>query len=122
MASDTETAQDVICRLGRASTFLSGQERKGDLSRACEVAKETLYRGALKMVVASSNRPMLASKSSDGTPITIVHRNIARQPSGKVVHTSGMACKEFLVQNEFLRVREGHDSWKQRLHCPSPPH
>ena len=93
MSSGQDLAREVIGRLSRAAGFLNDNERHYDLPIACEAAKETLLRGATRLVAESANRPMLASKSADGTPITVVHRMNITQPGGQKVHSSGKECK-----------------------------
>ena len=111
MSEDLDLAKDVIGRLGRASHFLSDAERKDELGIGCEVAKETLLRGAQHLVASSGRRPMLTSKSCDGTPITVAHRETRHQPKGQKVKTTGRQCVEFLVQNQFLRCDVGGLRW-----------
>ena len=108
-ASGEDSASEVIGRMGRASGFLDDNDRLQTLPKACEVSKEVLLRGAKRLVADSGGRPMVTSKSADGTPITVVHRNTYQLPQGKQVRKSGHACKEFLVQNQFLRVNMGPD-------------
>ena len=125
MSADLDLARDVIGRLGRASQFLSDPERLDELQLGCEVAKETLLRGAQHLVAPSGRRPMMTSKRCDGTPIIVVHREIRRQPGGQQVRSQGRQCVEFLVQNQFLRcdmngvqmVGRPRSSSPNRHHC-----
>ena len=107
MAEDLQIAIDVLGSLGRASVVMSENERRRDMPAACEVAKETLLRGAQALVAEAGGRPMLSTKSCDGTPITVTHRSSHSQPSGKRVRVSGRQCQEFLVCNQFVRTNLG---------------
>ena len=93
---------------------------------ACEAAKETLLRGARAFVEEAGHRPMMTSKSCDGTPITVSHRSARKQPgaAGKAVRSAGRSCEEFLVQHQFLRARLGADCWTTKviLAEPAPLH
>ena len=120
MSTDEEVAIDIIGRMGRASGFLNDEERKRELPIACAAAKETLLRGAQRLVHEAAGRPILTSKSCDGTPITIVHRSTVHQPGGKAVRSHGRECKEFLVQNQFLRVDMGLDGWQTKVLLSEP--
>ena len=102
-----EAAEDTIARLGHASGFLSSNAMRDDLSLGCECAKETLLRAAKDLVQEAGGRPMVTSKSCDGTPLTVVHNKTYTQPSGKKVKVSGRACQDFLVCNQFIRFRSG---------------
>ena len=82
-----------------------------ELWKGCEVGKGMLLRGARQLVQEAHHRPMLTSKSCDGTPITVTRRESHTQPSGKKVKTQGKQCHEFLVGNQFLRLPDGpHES------------
>ena len=69
----------------------------------CEVVKETLLRAAQNLVQDSAGRPMVTSKSCDGTPITVSRTQAVTQPGGKRVRWTGKCGVEFLVANQFLR-------------------
>ena len=76
--------------------------------------------GAQAFVSSAGQRPMLSSKSCDGTPITVVHRQTRHQPTGKAVRSQGKQCVEFLVQNQFLRCDMGPDGWQSRVLLAEP--
>ena len=104
-----EVAVEVILRMGQVSGFLDDHDKRSQLPIACEAAKETLVRGAHRLVSEAAHRPMLITKSADGTPITVTHRHTYQQPGGKSVRTAGRQCKEFLVQNQFMRAHLSDD-------------
>jgi len=112
MSSPVETASQTINRLGKASGFLSDADRKRELGLVCEVTKETFLRGAQELVDQVGHRPMLTSKSCDGTPLTVVHRVTHARSSGQRFQTSGRQGLEFLCQNQFLRVDLGVQGWQ----------
>ena len=105
MSGSADIAQEVIGRLGQTSKSLTDPERKLELALGCEAAKETLLRSARDLVAQAGGKPMLASKSCDGTPIMTMHRVAHQQPHGKKIRTAGRQCSEFLVANQFLRTR-----------------
>ena len=105
MSGSADIAQEVIGRLGQTSKSLTDPERKLELALGCEAAKETLLRSARDLVAQAGGKPMLASKSCDGTPIMTMHRVAHQQPHGKNIRTAGRQCSEFLVANQFLRTR-----------------
>ena len=100
-------AQEVSCRLAKASGFLTDDQRLNEMPLACEVAKETLLRGAQQLVEDAKGKPIATSKSCDGTPLTVTHRSSLKQPGGKRVRVSGKECQEFLVANQFMRCNMG---------------
>ena len=120
MSAELDLAREVIGRLGRASGFLDRDESRTELKLGCEVAKETLSRGVQSLVEPAGQRPMLTSKSCDGTPITIVHRETRYQPSGRAVRSEGNQCVEFLVQNQFVRCQLGPNDWHTKILLSEP--
>ena len=56
MFAGLDLARDVIGRLGRACHILTGQEGKPELALGCEVARETLLRGAHDFVSSAGRR------------------------------------------------------------------
>ena len=113
MTESLELARDVVGRIGRASGFLSDHEWKSEMPLACEVANATLLSGAQALVREAAGRPMVTSKSCDGTPITVTHRATHVQPNGKKVKVSGRKGQEFLVCNQFVRTQMGGASGMQ---------
>ena len=81
-----------------------GKNERWDLGVACEAAKRALTSGAQELVGSACGLPMLASKSCDGTPISVVNRSSSKLPSGVVARSHGRAGYEFLVKNQFLRA------------------
>ena len=120
MAADGGVAQEVIMRMGKASVFLTDNERRFEIGVACEVAKDTLLRSARQLVDGAGGRPVLTSKSCDGTPITVTHRSVFEQPGGKKIRTTGRQCMEFLVQNQFLRTDMGSDGMQTSVLLSEP--
>ena len=115
-----EVAYEVLNRLGRGSTFMSDYERKTEAPLACEVVKETLLRAARDLIEDAGGRPVLTSKSCDGTPITVAHRSTLVQPGGKRVKRSGRQGQEFLVANQFLRLDMGGAGMKTKVLLAEP--
>ena len=101
--SDISIAHEVLGRLGKASHFMDRDESKTAVPQACEVIKETLRRGAQGLIADAAGRPILTSKSCDGTPITVTHHKTYNQPGGKRVKKVGKQGVEFLVANQFVR-------------------
>ena len=83
MSGDSESGRDVIERFSKPSRTMSDHERQTELGVACECAKETLRRGAAGLVRDAGGRPLLSSKSCDGTPLTVVRNDSYRMASGK---------------------------------------
>ena len=109
-----EDAAAIIQQLSRASACMDvAQSREAGL--ACEAGKETLLRGAKEFVRAALGVPVLTSKGSDGTPISVAYRGSRTMPGGaKKVRTQGRTGVEFLIANQFLRAHF-HDGWKTRV-------
>ena len=107
MSEDELLTREVLGRFGQASRFLDHHDRKYELGVACEVTKEVLLRGAHDLVREAKGRPMVTSKSCDGTPMSVTHRSSVRQPSGKKIRVAGRRCEEFLVQSQFVRCDMG---------------
>ena len=101
--TDISTAHEVLGRLGKASHFMDRDKSKTAVPQACEVIKETLRRGAQGLIADAAGRPILTSKSCDGTPITVSHHKSYSQPGGKRVRKVGKQGVEFLVANQFVR-------------------
>ena len=121
MSEEAAIAHEVMGRLGQTSKALTDSERKTELALGCEVAKETLLRGARALVERAGGRPILTSKSCDGTPLTTVHRSTHQQPQGKKIRSSGRQSSEFLVQNQFLRTRvSGGECWATKIILAEP--
>ena len=112
--SASQSVVDCVQRLGKASGVLTVQETR-ELASVCEVAKETLLRGAQGLVEEASGRPILTSKSCDGTPLSVVHRSSRKLQSGRSVRTTGRQGQEFLLQNQFLRVDMGAQGWQTKV-------
>ena len=105
--SDVPAAQEVVRRLGRASHFTNDSERQIQVPLACEMFKETLLRGARNLLADAAGRPVLTSKSCDGTPITVAHHTYHLQPGGKRVKTVWKQGVEFLACSQFIRTDIG---------------
>ena len=86
---------------------MTDNERQIEAPLACEVVKETLLRATQGLVEEAGGRPLLTSKSCDGTPITVAHRRVYHQPGGQNVRRTGRDCHEFLVANQFVRAELG---------------
>ena len=109
MAERSESAREVLQRLGKASAFLNDAERQYDAPVACEVFKETLLRGTRALIGDAAGRPLLTSKSCDGTPLTVAHRSVHQLPGGRKVRKTAKQGCEFLVANQFVRADLGGD-------------
>ena len=108
MASEgSESAHEVVSRLGRASTFMGDHHRQVEMPLGCEVVKETLLRSVQALIDEAGGRPLLTSKSCDGTPLTVTHRTTHTLPNGKRIKKTGKMCQEFLVTSQFVRADMG---------------
>lgn len=101
--ADASDAAALVESLARASNSLSREDVR-DLHRVCEAGKVTQETSARQLVSRAAGSPMMTSKSSDGTPITVVVRTEHELPSGQKVVRSGRTCEEYLVKNQFFRA------------------
>ena len=97
------SAVDSIQRLSHASGSLTKAEMRAT-DRVAEVAKEVMLDAGSALVMLAAGRPMLSSKSADGTPVSVAVQQRRYLPSGSVVRRSGRHCVEYLVKNQFLRT------------------
>ena len=67
----------------------------------CEAAKRVMKASVKDMVAEAGGKPLLNSKSADGTPTSVVHRHTAKQPSGATVQASGKGSHELLMENRL---------------------
>ena len=107
MAEAYASGEAHLRQLSLPSYFMDDNVRKYEMPVACEAVKEALFRGAQALVEEAGGRPMVTSKSCDGTPITVSHRTYHTQPGGKRIQRKMKSCHEFLVSNQFLRVDMG---------------
>ena len=118
MAS-AEDAFERISALGKTSavTDTSGTRQ---VAVGCEAVKEMLYIAAKDLVADVGNRPMLTSKSCDGTPVRTVHRSTHKLPSGKTVLAHGHQSNEFMIVNQWMRARLVDESLATRVLLHEP--
>eukprot|EP00974_Lingulodinium_polyedra_P049319 4740056-Lingulodinium_polyedra.AAC.1 len=98
-------AIQCIQHLAKGSTCLTKQGTN-EVNIACEAAKEVLMSRFKEVIAKAAHRPLLSSKSSDGTPLHVVKRGVYKMPSGKEVRVSGGESAEYMVKLQFLRYIE----------------
>ena len=106
-------------RLSAASAALVKKDM-ADVFRGCEVTKEVLKTASLELVAAAQGSPILTVKSSDGTPITVVHRTESVLPSGEKVVRTGRGCSEYLVKNQFFRYKDASGQMRSSVMLQEP--
>ena len=105
--------------LSQASGALSKASDRA-VQRIVEIGKAVWVSGCKELIAKVGKRPMLTSKSADGTPLTAVVHNAFRFPSGSRVRRSGRKCFNILVKNQFLRIREPHGDCATRVLLQDP--
>ena len=101
-----ESSQDTILRLGRASIFLSEQERVGDLGWPAERAKETLLHVA--MIWRRRKRPHLATPHGPHLCDPLFHHRPKRHPKLHFQQIHALVTKEILEEPVILMFLERH--------------
>ena len=91
-----------------------------EIDIVCEAAKVVLLHGVQELVSDANRAPILSSKSCDGTPMSLVHRDKRVLPSGRAVRSSGHQGVEWLVQNQFVRAQLPHGEWVTRILLSDP--
>ena len=104
MSSEEEVVDVVqlVTSLSRASGVLSREEERA-MAKCAEVSKDVLAEGMVDLVRMAAGSPLLMSKSSDGTPVSVAARAKAMLPSGSAVSRAGRDTPEFLVMNQMGR-------------------
>ena len=116
----TFDSQSAIKHWSQASGSLSAKELSS-VASTCEACKEVLHCAVVDLIKASAGRPILNSKSADGTPCSVRVRTQASRPSGSKVTRSGKHSVELLVKNQFLRCYiNGKPLTKVLLQEPMP--
>ena len=94
----------------------SGKLSKDDLFEldvCCEAAKECMQASCTDLLKQAQGLAILNSKSSDGTPMSVQRRTSWSLHSMRHVRTSNKEAVDFLVKNQFVRVRIG-SNWHTR--------
>eukprot|EP00974_Lingulodinium_polyedra_P061550 5939991-Lingulodinium_polyedra.AAC.1 len=81
-----------VAEVAKASAVITPEGAR-QLGIACEAAKVVLARVYLDILHHNEGKPVLSSKSCDGTPINVVHRDKVKLPSGKTVRATGKAAQ-----------------------------
>ena len=86
------------------TSFTPSQVQSG--RRIVEIGKHVMIAGCQEFISSDgSHKPMLTSKSADGTPVTatVSFRYKRLQVLGTSFRRSGRECKEFLLKNQYIR-------------------
>ena len=71
--------------------------------RIAEIGKHVLLAGCEELIKnAGAQKPILTSKSADGTPVTATVGSPYKLLSGKSFRRSGRECKELLLNNQYF--------------------
>jgi hypothetical protein len=79
------------------------KDEEREVCKFAEVSKIVMQNAAQDVITIANGQPILNSKSSDGTPTSIVKRMVARMQGTKTERWGRESC-EFLVKNQFLRT------------------
>ena len=99
------------------ATATSGSLKTQDmfeLGVCCEAAKDCMRISAEDLLRDVQGIAVLNSKSSDGTPMSVHQKKSYTLHSGRKFTASGKRGADFLVKNQFLRVRLGSE-WQTRV-------